>query len=153
MKGNEVREGIGKSYLKVGCPDYLKHVKGKIVRQFSTQTSCASYYTYDSPDMFLKFFRCIQQNFPDVIKNSSMGRNDSVTFISLQATEMVCHSVEVFHSKQLDTICNCPILCIIRETYMWHTSTWDDCLQKSTMYCNNSYKNVFKWLFSPFWQW
>eukprot|EP00804_Cyclotella_cryptica_P003321 CCRYP_012823-RA/>CCRYP_012823-RA protein AED:0.41 eAED:0.62 QI:0/0/0/1/0/0/3/0/283 len=102
LKGNEGREGIAKSDLKLGCPDYLKHAKRKIVRQLSTQISCVS-FTYDAPDMFLGSLSRIQQNFPNVIKNSSMGGKDSVTFISLKTTEMACRMSANDYSAHFDS--------------------------------------------------
>eukprot|EP00804_Cyclotella_cryptica_P029736 CCRYP_015220-RB/>CCRYP_015220-RB protein AED:0.24 eAED:0.24 QI:2374/1/0.87/1/0/0/8/0/1034 len=130
LKGNDVREGIAKSDLKLGCPDYLKHLKRKIVRQLSTQITGVS-YTYDAPDMFLESLRRIQQNFPDVIKNSSMGGKDSVTFISLQTTEMARRSVDVSNSKQVDTIMSLSnTLYYQGNLWVTTTSTWDIHLQK-----------------------
>ena len=130
LKGNEVREGIAKSDLKLGCPDYLKHAKRKVVRQLSPQISGVS-YTYDAPDMFLETLRRIQQNFPDVIKNLSMGGKDSVTFISLQTTEMARRSVDVSNSKQVDTIMSLSnTLYYQGNLWVTTTSTWDVHLQK-----------------------
>ena len=94
---------MGQVDVKFTNTNYLQNVKAKLQRQISTAIS-GSGYAFDSVDMFMEVMRRMHSKNKDIIKASCMGGTQSPAFISFQSNEMSERSMEVFNSKQVDTI-------------------------------------------------
>ena len=103
VRGNISQSPMGQVDVKFTNTNYLQNVKAKLQRQISTAIS-GSGYAFDSIDMFMEVMRRMHSKNKDIIKASCMGGTQSPAFISFQSNEMSERSMEIFNSKQADTI-------------------------------------------------
>jgi peroxiredoxin len=125
VRSNISQSPMSQVDVKFTNTNYLQNVKAKLQRQISTAIS-GSGYAFDCADMFMEVMRRMYAKNKDIIKASCMGGKQSPAFISFQSNEMSERTMEVFNSKQVDTIMSLSHPQYFQgNTWVTSTSTWD----------------------------
>ena len=125
VRSNISQSPMSQVDVKFTNTNYLQNVKAKLQRQISTAIS-GSGYAFDCADMFMEVMRRMYAKNKDIIKASCMGGKQTPAFISFQSNEMSERSMEVFNSKQVDTIMSLSNPQYFQgNTWVISTSTWD----------------------------
>ena len=130
ISGNKHRKSITLSDIKFNNPDYLTHTKRQMNKMLSREITGLN-DTFDAPDLMLETMRRLNEHFPGVILDSSLGGRNIPFFISFQTPELARLSTENHYAKQVDTLMSlCRTQYFQGKVYVTISSVMDPYMQK-----------------------